>query len=365
MLARAAHAGPENSACTAFFRTRHDPMSFEAFARKSDCPQSDEAFYPFGDVARTHADEARSARSYGQCQRRLMQSYDLGGYVAAYPDLVAQEQALWAKNVGLDRRRALTPQQQLDVARGRIDAAFDNAAKSSARAGRIRDSAANAARERAATQQMFLRNRAMIADMQRQVQGMTPVVRADGTVSSVGREQERAAAAAAAQGTRKAPKVEASKAAAPATRTAAPGGARASGAIPQAAPAAPTAPATPELPPLLPRTYYFADTAFDRPEGAMSERSAWFQLPGDTSRASCKLIHKIDVPRIQSYCKLGGSEGYKAGQTVTVIAASDITHARQDWIARGAAANSLGFQAFGASGDIAEKVIAVHIARRR
>lgn len=272
--AQSAHAAAENDAYLAFFLTEHDPLSFKmaakTAARARNCPSGYNPFQPVGNVAQSHRDDARSARHYGKCYRRLMERYDYAGYVARYPDLVAQENALWAETAGLGRNRVLTPQEQLDFARNRIDAAFDSAVRSDERAGRIKDANAAGARERAVTRRIFLQNQAMINERQRQVQDMTSLLRADGTVSSTGADRERAivagrlsAAALVDAKTAEARKTAASPKPRPADTSSVRGTASAS--------TAGTKPAAPELPPVSGGTYFADGGAFNRPEGTVSE----------------------------------------------------------------------------------------------
>ncbi|MEE4302028.1 MAG: hypothetical protein V2J24_21500 [Pseudomonadales bacterium] len=367
LAAREAQA-EQNAAYARFFREEHDPLSFETFSARSDCPQGYAGYTPIGNDAGTHADEAREAEAYARCQRSLLERYDFEGYVRRYPELAAREAELFARTSGIDRRDVLSPQDQLDLATGRIERAFASADKSWARADRIAANDAERRRQQAINRQVFMQTQAAIDAWQRDVAGMAPVVRADGTLTTVNAERQRAAFAARAAAFRAEAEDDRASGTASASRTS--GASAGSGASAEAASARTAteerAAVEPSLPPLVGGTHYYATLGWDSlPAGQDIPRCTRFGLPGDTSRARCRVLQHIEVPMLQSYCLPNrGSEAYTAGAIITVVSVDGVTESQSRKIAADAANTQFGFAAYNPSTNVHSAVLDALEARR-
>jgi hypothetical protein len=369
LAARAAQA-EQNAAYASFFRDEHDPLSFRTFSARSECPQQYRGFTPVGNDAETHADEAREAEAYALCQRSLLERYDFEGYVRRYPELVRREAALFAQTSGIERRTVLSPQDQLDLATDRIEAAFTSAERSWARADRIAANDAETRRQQAINLQVFMQTQAAIDAWQREVAGMTPVVRRDGTISTINAERERAAFAARAIALRDRTEGEDMENDAPNPRPARPGtptsAAGAPGGSGDREASAHSALGETALPPLRAGTSYFATVGMSSlPAGQEMPGCTRFPLSGDASRSHCRVVRHVEVPMLQSYCLPNrGSEAFTAGEVITVISVDGVTEAQHRQLETIAANTKFGLAAYNPSPSVHTAVLNALEARR-
>lgn len=350
----------QNEAYASFFRNVYNPLTFEAYAARSDCPQEYSGFYPMGNVAATHADDAREAERYARCHADLIETYDLEQYTRRYPELVAQEEALWAQTSGVERREILTPQAQIDLAMERIAVAYDNADRSWSRSDRIAANNAERQREVARNRQIYLQTQAQIESWQREVAGNTPIVSADGRITTANAERERAQTAArmAALRTRAerpgndGPSSGSSSSASGSRETASlqlpSGGGTTTG--------APTA--EPELPPTLPGASYYAMMGLENfDEGHVWPICPW-PMPGDRSRSECVVLHHTHIASIFAYCIPNrGTEAYTVGETITTVAIRGITTEQSEWFEQ--LASSKPYEAYGAMNWVDREIVSV------
>ncbi|GAB5390211.1 MAG: hypothetical protein Alpg2KO_31790 [Alphaproteobacteria bacterium] len=184
-----------NASYNAFFTKVVQPLTIHALLKKNRCPAKYNASanpYWGTDGQRELISENRA---YIRCHTRSLRAWDAAGYAAILPELKEREKELWERSFGIKRKTIYSAEAQVKDIQGRVEGAHAGIDDMYDRIDEMAEKRAERERQRRATQQAFMNTQMQINQMQQQVRDMAPVVRADGTVSSVGQERARALAA--------------------------------------------------------------------------------------------------------------------------------------------------------------------------
>lgn len=188
---RQAEAKDANMAYYLFLRDEYLPLTMKAKLRASKC--SDFRTGPnTNQNAEYHREEIQKNERAIRCTQLVADKFDFKTYVAAYPKLLAREQALWDKTYGRERTEIIDPQGQLEFARKEIELAYNGIEQMQQYAEAKEAQYARKRRAREAQMAAFQTASQNIQTMMQQTRENQVVVTSDGMVSTVGEERRRA-----------------------------------------------------------------------------------------------------------------------------------------------------------------------------
>lgn len=180
-----------NRAYQFFIDNKYAPLTMWEQFEKADCPK----YLTGANINQTpdyNRKYIRQNKEFIRCARSSVDSYNFEAFVAVYPELIAREETLWEKTYGIERQKIDNVEGQLQYAKNVIDGAYNGIENIQRYINVTEERYARERRQREITMNAFNDVSQKFAGMMAESRNKQVVVTADGRVSTVGREQERA-----------------------------------------------------------------------------------------------------------------------------------------------------------------------------